>query len=202
MQSLKDKLLKAGLVSEEQAKKAEAEKAARPAARARPAGPARPVQQRVPDEIPKLPPLATSKEANRQLARQQLELDRKLREKVLAAEVPIELGPATFHFVTRKGKLRRLELTEAQQKKLEQGELAVVERPDPDQIAHALVPAAVALELKAMSERCVRFLNKDGQQVGFVDAPEEPAPQVATAESEEKAPEQAETWLTVRRAKP
>jgi uncharacterized protein YaiL (DUF2058 family) len=204
MQSLKDKLLKAGLVSEEQAKKAEAEKATRPPARARPASPARPVQHRAPDEIPKLPPLANSKEANRHLARQQLELDRKLREKVLAAEVPLEAGSATFHFVTRKGKLRRLELSEAQQKKLEQGELAVVERPDPDQIAHALVPAAVALELKGLSERCVRFLNKDGEQVGFVDAPEEVhAPDEAAAEKPE-APtaEQGETWLTVRRAKP
>ena len=53
--------------------------------------------------------------------------------------------------------------------KLESGELAIVERPDPGGIEHALVPAAVALELKALNEKVVRFLNvpdeeqKDGE---------------------------------------
>lgn len=226
MQSLKDKLLKAGLVTQEQAQKADAEKAARPAARARPPAPPR-REQREPEEIPKLPPLASSKEANRQAAKAQLELDRKLRERVLAAEVPVEPGPTTFHFVTRKNKLRRLELAEAQAARLEKGELAVVERPDPDKIEHALVPAAVAVELKAMSERAVRFLNLDGAKVGFLSEEElarrqrepeaeEPAPAsaasaanaansegadaAAAAEQPAQAPE-AETWLTVRRAK-
>lgn len=164
MQSLKDKLLKAGLVTAAQAQKVEAEKSARPA---RPARPGRGAPR---DEapIPKLPPLAGSKEANRQLARAQLELDRKIRARVLEAQVAPEAGAATFHFVTRKGKLRRLELSEAQHKQLSEGALAVVERPDPDMIEHALVPAEVALELKALSERCVRFLNKDGAAVGFL----------------------------------
>jgi uncharacterized protein YaiL (DUF2058 family) len=197
MQSLKDKLLKAGLVTEDQAKKAEVEKTTRPPARARPvtSSPPREREQRIEAPIPKLPPLATSKEANRQLARQQLELDRKIREKVLAAEVKVELGPATFHFVTRKGKLRRLELTEAQQQALESGALAVVERPHPDKIEHALVPAAIALELKVLSERTVRFLNKDGVQIGFSEETTEP-------EQTPAAPADDGTWLTVRRAKP
>jgi uncharacterized protein YaiL (DUF2058 family) len=203
MQSLKDKLLKAGLVTEDQAKKAEAEKTTRPPARApapRPqSAPRRFEQPRDEAPIPKLPPLATSKEANRQLARQQLELDRKIREKVLAAEVAVEIGASTFHFVTRKGKLRRLELSEAQHQKLEAGELAVVERPDPDQISHALVPAAVALELKVLSERSVRFLNKDGVQIGFSE--DAPADGEAPAPAEDEKPAEGETWLTVRRAK-
>ena len=195
MQSLKDKLLKAGLVTEEQAKKSDAEKTTRPPARARPA-PAR-IQREDEAEIPKLPPLATSKEANRQMARAQLELDKKLREKVLAAQVAIDPGASTFHFVTRKGKLRRLELSEAQHKQLEDGVLAVVERPDPDKIEHALVPAEVALELKALSERCVRFLNKGGVQVGFLS--EEALQQT---ETETEPATEGETWLTVRRARP
>lgn len=228
MQSLKDKLLKAGLVTAEQAQKSEAEKAARPAARARVSSPPRREhprrEQREPEEIPKLPPLANSKEANRQMARAQLELDRKIREKVLAAEVPVEPGASTFHFVTRKGKLRRLELSEAQAARLERGELAVVERPDPDKIEHALVPAELAVELKALSERSVRFLNHDGAKVGFLseeelarrqaepegaEASEAAGPEAdqassaeagATSSEPEQKPE-AETWLTVRRAK-
>ena len=58
-------------------------------------------------------------------------------------------------------------LSEAQAKKLEAGELAVVERPDPGQIEHALVPAAVALELKGLSEKVVRFLNLPEVKIGF-----------------------------------
>jgi hypothetical protein len=235
MLSLKDKLLKAGLVSEEQAKKADEEKAkaserkaspppARPAAgaapradRPPPRGPARPDQSRrpppreaAPMRIPKLPPLPGSKEAQRNDAKKQVQQDRFLREKVLAAQVAIESGTTTFYFVTRKQKLRRLELSEGQAKMLEEGKLAVVERPDPDRIEHALVPPEAAAELFAQSEKAVRFWNREGQAVGFlteaeiaarhseadeVEAP--PAPAVA-APAATQAP--GETWITIKRA--
>ena len=96
--------------------------------------------------------------------------------RVLEAEVAVETGPQVFYFVTRKGKARRLDLSEPQAKRLEAGELAVVERPDPGQIEHALVPAAVALELKALSEKVVRFLNLPGVAVGFVETDPPPDP--------------------------
>ncbi|MBK7862796.1 MAG: hypothetical protein IPJ65_30145 [Archangiaceae bacterium] len=155
MQSLKDKLLKAGLVTQEQAK----------------ATVSNPPRETA---IPKLPPLPGSPAAQRQQSQKQLETDRKVREKVLAAQVPLDAGATTFYFVTRKGKARRLDLSEAQAKLLESGQLAVVERPDPGAIEHALVPVAVALELKGLSEKVVRFLNHPDVKVGFDDDSEPP----------------------------
>ncbi len=233
MQSLRDKLMKAGLVTEEAAKKAEADKAARPPPRSHDARPPRRDDSRPPprrddarppprrddrrrDEpvaarVPKLPPMVGSKEANRQAARKQLELDRQLRELVLTNTVPTDVGATPFYFVTRKNKLRRLELTEAQAKRLESGELAVVERPDPDKIEHALVPAAIAEQLKGLSERAVRFLNKEGAKVGFLsddeinararEADEPATPDVPeTAATEADATPESETFVTIKRA--
>ncbi len=243
MQSLRDKLLKAGLVSEDAAKKAELEKAAKPPpAAARPPqsdrrdGPPRetnrdrpprrddrpayrpppprhearpPPRAPVETRLPKLPPLQGSKEAHRLQARKQVELDRQLRELVFANTVPVEAGATPFYFVTRKNKLRRLELTPEQAKRLEMGELAVVERPDPDKIDHALVTPAIAEEMLKLSERAVRFLNKEGVKVGFLtddeihqraseaDAPAE-APAAADAPA---APEAAAgTFITIKRS--
>lgn len=177
MQNLREKLLKAGLVSTEQAKQAEARQKTEEPNRARPASAperprrpeARPPQEPRPDSrIPKLPPLPGSREHQRLISKQQLELDRRIRDLVTGAQVALEPGDQTFHFVTRKGRLRRLEMVAAQREKLEKGELAVVERPDPGQIEHALLPAAAADQLLALSERAVRFFNKEGSAVGFL----------------------------------
>ncbi len=247
MQSLRDKLLKAGLVSEEAAKKSETEKAerakraeapraprdARPPRSERPAPRyERPAPERASVEreirVPKLPPLPGSKEAHRLQAKKQVELDRKLREMVTATEVGKEPGATTFHFVTRKNTLRRLELTEAQAKLLETGALAVVERPDPDKIEHALVPAETARAMAKLSAKAVRFLNDPtGTKVGFLSEdeiraraheatsgaesePNDEAPDAndGPAEGEaspETAPDAAAdsgaaTWVTIKRA--
>lgn len=247
MLSLKDKLLKAGLVSEEQAQKADADKAAakkaaaqRTAARpppqaARPPPGARPAPapRREPREeavvearnVPKFAPLPGSKAWNQEEARKQQALDRQLREWVLAAQVTMEPGDRVFHFQTRKGKLRRLDLSAAQGTLLEEGKLAVVERPDPAQIEHALVPVEVAEKMLALSERAVRFLNKDGANVGFLSEEEihqravetaaaaaapvavvteatpqapAPAPSAEATPAPAKAAE-AEVWVTIKR---
>ncbi len=222
MQSLRDKLMKAGLVTEEAAKKAEADKSARPPPRpprsdapprpprsdARPPPPRRDDRRRdepVALRVPKLPPMQGSKEANRQAARKQLELDKALRDLVHANTVPTDIGATPFYFVTRKNKLRRLELTEAQAKQLEGGELAVVERPDPDKIEHALVPAAIAEQMKAMSERAVRFLNKEGAKVGFlsddeINARAKEADEPATPDAVEAPKSDADTFITIKRS--
>jgi uncharacterized protein YaiL (DUF2058 family) len=162
MQSLKDKLLKAGLVTEQYAARASASPKESNARKEAP--------------IPKLPPLPGSPAAQRQQSQKQLELDRQIRAKVLETQVAVEAGAQAFYFVTRKGKARRLDLSEAQAKQLEAGELAVVERPDPGSIEHALVPAKVALELKGLSEKVVRFLNLPGVAVGFVETDPPPNP--------------------------
>ncbi len=247
MQSLRDKLLKAGLVSEEAAKKAESEKKAPPQSSApsrrddrppprrddrppprrddRPPPPRRDERPYTPREdtsrLPKFAPLPGSKEAHRLQAKKQLESDRNLRERVLATQVAKETGDTPFYFVTRKNKLRRLELSADQAKKLETGELAVVERPDPDQIEHALIPADVARELLPNHPKAVRFLNAPGAAVGFLSETEissrsheatsgetheshdeEPAaPAEAAAETPPAAaPEAPATFITIKRA--
>lgn len=222
MQSLKDKLLKAGLVTEEAAKKAEAEKQAKPPPRRddRPRFEERPRFDERPryeeSRLPKFAPLPGSKEAHRQQAKKQLENDRKLRERVLETQVAPEPGATPFYFVTRKNKLRRLELSEAQAKAIETGALAVVERPDPDKIDHALIPAEVAKELLAEFPKAVRFLNAKDAAVGFLsesdisaraheaesgDTPEandEPGEPPESTDGPE-APRDG-TWITIKRA--
>jgi len=205
VQNLRDKLLKAGLVTAKQAEKAEkAEKTAEPTPRperrrenperpapasGKPGGPWLVVRPQPLGAIPKLPPLAGSKASQRLEARRQLERDLQLRERVLAAQVPVEPGERTFYFVTRKNRLRRLELSDAQAEALEQGRLAVMERPDPAQIEHALVPAELALALVAEYPKAVRFLNAPGAPVGFLTDEEVQAR--AAAEAAETPEERA-----------
>lgn len=197
MQNLRDKLLKAGLVTTEQAEKAGKSDEPRPGPDRRREGTERPaspgggpwlVARPQPlGSIPKLPPLAGSKASQRLEAKQQLERDRRLRERVLAAQVAVEPGERTFYFVTRKNRLRRLELSDAQAEALEQGRLAVVERPDAAQIEHALVPGEFALALVAEFPKAVRFLNAPGSPVGFLTDEEVQAH--AAAEAAETAEE-------------
>src|SRR5207249_3980151 len=69
---------------------------------------------------------------------------------------------------TRRGKLRRLQLSAEQAQALEGGTLAVVERQEPDRIDHSLVGPEVAEQMFALFPKAVRFLNRPGSQVGFL----------------------------------
>ncbi|WP_241758657.1 DUF2058 family protein [Pyxidicoccus parkwayensis] len=131
--------------------------------------------------IPKLPPMPGSKAYQRAESKKQVELDRALRELVLGSQVAIEAGETAFYFMTRKGKLRRLELSPGQAKMLEDGALGVVERPEPAQIEHSLVPAAAAEQMYALSKKAVRFLNRKDNPVGFMNDEELKAQQAAEA---------------------
>lgn len=122
-----------------------------------------------------------SKEYQRIESKKQVELDRALRELVLGAQVATEVGATAFYFMTRKGKLRRLELTQEQAKQLEDGALAVVERPEPAQIEHSLVPAATAEQMYALSKKAVRFLNRKESPIGFMSDEEVKTQQAAEA---------------------
>ena len=201
MQNLRDKLLKAGLVTAEQAEKAEKtaeaaprperqeQRPERPASDERGSGPLMVARLQALSSIPKLPPLAGSKASQRLEAKRQQEQDRRLRERVLAAQVAVEPGERAFYFVTRKNRLRRLELSDAQAEALEQGRLAVVERPDPAQIEHALIPGELALALVSEFPKAVRFLNAPGSPVGFLSDEEVKAR--AAAEAAETPEERA-----------
>ena len=172
MQNLRDKLLKAGLVTAEQAEKAEKtpeaaprpdrrrERPERPPSAGRPSGPLMVARLQPLSSIPKLPPLEGSKASQRLDAKRQLE----------------------------------------------QGRLAVVERPDPAQIEHALVPAELALALVSEFPKAVRFLNAPGSPVGFLsdeevkaraaaeaaETPEERAAAEAPESEEQRAEETAD----------
>lgn len=237
MQSLKDKLLKAGLVSQDDVKRLEAEKAkeaARESPRERPARPSgerhggngagggrggRRDDSRAPvslDRVPKFAPLPGSAAYSREQSRKQLELDRKLRELVLKHEVLLEDGATPFYFATRKNKLKRLLLTEPQAEKIRNGELAIVERPDPACINYALVPPDCAKELLALSARAVRFFKSAEQPVGFLsdeeihrraseanepDADDGAAGEAPAVEAAGEPPvKEPETFITIKRA--
>ncbi len=122
-----------------------------------------------------------SKAYQRAESKRQVELDKALRELVMGSQVAQEPGETAFYFMTRKGKLRRMELTPEQAKRLEDGELGVVERPDPAQIEHALVPAAAAEQMFALSKKAVRFLNRKDSPIGFMNDEELKAQQAAEA---------------------
>jgi hypothetical protein len=83
--------------------------------------------------------------------------------------VAIQPGERAFYFQTRKGKLRRLELSEEQSRLLEEGKLAVVERPEPAGIEHSLVPPPVAEEMFQLSAKSVRFFNRPGAPIGCLE---------------------------------
>ncbi len=150
VQSLREKLLKAGLVTEEQARETARETS--PPAVSAPAP---------------SPPAPGSKAFQRKESLRQLELDRTVRQWVHASQVPVETGERAFFFMTRKGKLRRWELSEQQAQLLETGQLAIVERPEPGSIEHSLVPAETAEKIVALSTKSVRFFNRKGSPIGF-----------------------------------
>jgi uncharacterized protein YaiL (DUF2058 family) len=151
VQSLREKLLKAGLVTEEQARETPRE-GPRPTVAAPPAP---------------SPPALGSKAFQRKESLRQLDLDRTVRQWVHASQVPVETGERAFFFMTRKGKLRRWELSEQQAQLLETGQLAIVERPEPGSIEHSLVPAETAEKIVALSTKSVRFFNRKGSPIGF-----------------------------------
>lgn len=232
MQSLKDKLLKAGLVSQDDVKRLEAEKAQEQSRPARPpqeargsrgprrderSAPRREERSAPAERVPKFAPLPGSAAYSREQSRKQLELDRRLRDLVLKHEVLLEDGASPFYFATRKNKLKRLLLTEPQAEKLRNGELAIVERPDPDRINYALVPPECAKELLALSSRSVRFFKSAEQPVGFLtdeeihqraaeanepeaDDAASPSAEAVAAEPTAAAPTEPEKFITIKRA--
>src|SRR5919197_445940 len=209
MQSLREKLLKAGLISEDrletQAEEARGKNGRAP--RGGPAGGSTRRNQPMPRArgenehparstrpIPKLPPLAVpnNKELQRLEARKQLELERRIRELVVSTQLEAPPGEQAFYFVTRKNRLRRMELTPDLARKLEAGEVAVVERPEPDRIEHSIVPASTAERILELSSRAVRFYNRKESPVGFLSDEELARRQLAEAHRTSEGEEEAE----------
>jgi uncharacterized protein len=194
MNSLKDKLLKAGLVTEEAAERAESEK--RAAARRRRdaaqggGGPrkgkhggrsrTRPAEERLsPEELAAAEARRAERERQQVLNREREENRRRAAEERARAEdirrVAEHLGldvtgEVVFHFTNRKNKLQRLRLTPDAIARLESGELAIVEHPLPHAIEFAVVPREGAEAVLKIEPRAVRFYYRgEGERYGFAE---------------------------------
>lgn len=204
--NLREKLLQAGLVTEDQAKKAEADSKRKEARGGAPAkGPARrddrrderrergprpePKPKREPTEAERIAAeeaaarreheqfLAKEREENRKRAVLDRQRQEKLRALAAAHEVA-ERGDEAFHFVTRKNKVLRLYLSPEQIRRLEAGELAVIEKPLPAELSYALVTREAAEEAVATDAKAVRFYNRgNGETFGFKGEPPSAAPE-------------------------
>lgn len=175
MQNLRDKLLKAGLVSEDQAK--QAERGARPQRKA-PAQP-QPARELSAEERQRREAFAAreaealeerrKEAARRQEARMQSERAHKLRALVTAHRIAGG-GEQAFHYVKRSGKIGRLAVTREVQQQLQSGGAAVVD--DPGQPEAAVVPAEAAKRVYEVDKAAIRFWLGPDKPIGFSDAGE------------------------------
>ena len=179
MQSLRDKLLQAGLVTKEQVDRAKegAERKAKP--------PPRPAQAAPP------PPRESEKDKERRLNRELADRQKQVRAICDASEI-IERGEVAFFFRTRRRELRRMYLLPAQMAALEKGDLAIVDRPNGQDRPHSLIPRAAADQILPLEPRAIRFWARaPGESYGFEDGPEEGAPGVDEPEAGEPVAEVA-----------
>jgi uncharacterized protein len=163
MQNLRDKLLKAGLVSEKQAQEAARDQRQGSAKkhREREKALSEEEQQRAEER---------RKEAAKQAeARMQSERARRLRQLVETHRLR-EAGEVAFHYVRRNGKVGRLGVSAETQKMLEQGAAAVVD--DPGSPDCAVVPADAAKRIYEVDPQAIRFWYGPEKPIGFSDAGE------------------------------
>jgi len=163
MQNLRDKLLKAGLVTAEQAKQADK--------------PAKPDRKKLEEERQRREAFAArdaelAEERKKELsklqeARLQSERAHKLRALVQQFRIQEPLGEVTFHYVKRSGKIGKLLLTAETAKLLEGGMAAVVE--DPGQPDCVVVPSKAAEKFYAVDVKAIRFWAGPQKPVGFED---------------------------------
>jgi uncharacterized protein YaiL (DUF2058 family) len=174
MQNLRDKLLKAGLVSEKQAQEAARDQRQGSAKkhREREKALSEEEQQRREAFAAREAELAEErrKEAAKQAeARMQSERARRLRQLVEIHRLR-EAGEVAFHYVRRNGKVGRLGVSAETQKMLEQGAAAVVD--DPGSPDCAVVPADAAKRIYEVDPQAIRFWYGPEKPIGSPDAGE------------------------------
>ncbi|HUJ27944.1 MAG TPA: DUF2058 family protein [Myxococcales bacterium] len=172
MQNLRDKLLKAGLVTEKQAQQAEHEQKQPRKHREREAKESAEEKQRREAFAAREAELAEErrKEAARAAeARLQSERARRLRQLVDSHRMEIG-GELQFHYVKRSGKIGRLAVGVELQRMLESGAAAVVD--DPGQPEGAVVPADAARKVYEVDKNSIRFWYGPEKPIGFSDAGE------------------------------
>jgi uncharacterized protein YaiL (DUF2058 family) len=173
MQNLRDKLLKAGLVSEKQAQ--EAARDQRPAKKHREREEAQSVEEKQRREAFAAREAELAEEKRKEAAKvaeakMQSERARRLRQLVESHRIREAPGEVPFHFVKRSGKIGRLALSPATAKLLESGGAAVVD--DPGSPDHAVVPAEAAQRIYQVDPQAIRFWYGPEKPIGFSDAGE------------------------------
>ncbi len=79
----------------------------------------------------------------------------------------LDAGDRVFFFMTRSQKLKRLLVTEADEKRLQAGDLAVVDLPDHPSFPWAVVDRAVAEKVLAVDSKALRFyIRSEREQYG------------------------------------
>ena len=169
MQNLRDKLLKAGLVSEKQAKEAD-RKAAKPQGTVQQKQQSLSEEERQRREAFALREAELAEERRKEAAkkaeaRQQSERALRLRQLVDKNRVREPPGEVNFHFVKRSGKVGRLAVSPETAKLLENGAAAVVE--DPGNPEHAVVPGDAAKRIYEVDKQAVRFWFGPEKPIGF-----------------------------------
>jgi len=153
VQNLRDKLLKAGVVSARQVE--EAEKAPE-----RRAAEQRQVREAFAEQD-------AEQAARRAEAKMQSERAHRIKALVEAHRVR-DPGEAKFHYLRRNGKIARVDVSPATAKLLESGAAAVVD--DPGQPECAVVPGAAAQRIHALDPKAIRFWSGPEKPIGFEDA--------------------------------
>ena|SRR5687767_12071748 len=152
MQNLRDQLLKAGIITEDEHRsgstaKAQKQKNKQPQQQGQQQQPKKDKPKKRSTQGPVLPTVDVS---NPQILRimQAIEQHR-LREETK--------GDVQFHFATRDGRVRKMFVRPAIAEGLEEGRLAIVERGDPEQ--HIIVAAAAVPLIRDVDPEAVRFFN-------------------------------------------
>lgn len=150
MHSLRDHLLKAGLVTQEQVTRVEEQKNGRRKKR-------RPPKKNGAGAAPRQDP-------KKQPVNRMLDLsDPKRLEIAQAIEAHKVRGETTgevpFHFALRDGRVRKMFVSKEMQSGLENGQLAIVENGDAD--VHVIVASDALPAITAVDAEAVRFHNKN-----------------------------------------
>jgi uncharacterized protein YaiL (DUF2058 family) len=174
MQNLRDKLLKAGLVTEKQAQEAAKEQRQTSPKKHREREKQLTDEERQRREAFAAREAELAEERRKEAAKQaeakmQSERARRLRQLVEAHRIR-ENGEVSFHYVRRSGKIGRLDVSLETQKSLEQGAAAVVE--DPGSPDCAVVPGEAAKRIYEVDPQAIRFWHGPDKPIGFADAGE------------------------------
>lgn len=146
MQSLRDQLLKAGLVTEEQVSKVESQRRARPKKKKKPMQASKP----------------TKKELAAQPLNRMVDTSDPARLEILQA---VEIhrvrgntrGDVEFYFPLRDGRVRKLFVSQQISGGLASGRLAIVENGAPD--SHIIVSCEAVAQIRNADADAVRFFN-------------------------------------------